>query len=452
MNNPPTQLLPQDLETEQAALGCALIEPGAALIALQHLQPEDFYPEAHQIIFRAMREASRSGPADLVTTGHALRDKDLLERVGGAEYLTALLHTVPTAAHIGRYVDILLDCSRRRQAIKVTGQLLAGLYEGSVTLEDGITRLLAVGEDRHRAPTQDAEAVVRDTAPWQEEYLAADPEPRPPLLGIHEVDRAAGGWETEVIVVFKSQAKFGKTCLLRQAALESARWLRNRHRPERVAVYVLEGSRNSWLLPAYAYLGRVPRRHLRRGGCRQQEGELRERIDAAQAMYAELPILLNTSLFSLDEIIADVLWLQARGIPLCGVFVDYLQCISTGAADPVKQIIQVLDGLVYLRDRTGQPIITGSQVTVKDGEWTTAWGKRIEDKASTVWQLERGPKECKSPDEARRSDVARLICTHARDYQPPATVELYADLDYARFGGAEERPGGPAPRRDWGND
>ncbi|GAG39208.1 unnamed protein product, partial [marine sediment metagenome] len=49
---------PQCLDSEQATLGACLVDPQAALIALGIVGPEDFYREAHRLVFAAMKQAA----------------------------------------------------------------------------------------------------------------------------------------------------------------------------------------------------------------------------------------------------------------------------------------------------------------------------------------------------------------------------------------------------------
>ena len=50
----PHRLPPQNLEAEQCVLGSILLQKGALIKILELLEPEDYYREAHKIIFKAM--------------------------------------------------------------------------------------------------------------------------------------------------------------------------------------------------------------------------------------------------------------------------------------------------------------------------------------------------------------------------------------------------------------
>jgi len=115
---------PQDLGAEQAALGSMLIEPDAVARCLQVLQPEDFYRDAHKIICKAIRSVfERREPVDMVTVSTELRREGSSMTWVGRRYLTALIDTVPTAAHVVRYATIVEDKSTLRKLIHAGSQI-----------------------------------------------------------------------------------------------------------------------------------------------------------------------------------------------------------------------------------------------------------------------------------------------------------------------------------------
>ena len=63
--------------------------------------PEVFYDLRHQTIFSGLAEMYDAREAiDLITLQQRLKDKQLLEEVGGLTYLAALPDTVPSAANL----------------------------------------------------------------------------------------------------------------------------------------------------------------------------------------------------------------------------------------------------------------------------------------------------------------------------------------------------------------
>ena len=99
---------PQNIEAEQSVLGAILIEQSAIAKISDILQPEDFYREAHKLVYRsAMTLFERGEAIDFITVIDMLRREESLERAGGISYITSLANGVPTAANIVFHAKIV---------------------------------------------------------------------------------------------------------------------------------------------------------------------------------------------------------------------------------------------------------------------------------------------------------------------------------------------------------
>src|SRR5215831_9634688 len=96
------RLPPHSLEAEQGVLGCVLLSPNDCMgICIEKFKSgaEVFYDLRHQTIFGVLAEMYDSREAiDLITLQQRLKNKQLLEQVGGIAYLSALPDAVPSAA------------------------------------------------------------------------------------------------------------------------------------------------------------------------------------------------------------------------------------------------------------------------------------------------------------------------------------------------------------------
>src|SRR6266403_4058849 len=103
--------LPHSVEAEQGVLGSMLISPRDVIAeCVEKITDEYFYVPAHQIVYCELVDLWNAAQAiDLITFTQALRDKNLLDVVGGAAFVTSLFTFVPTAANVGYYIDIVRD-------------------------------------------------------------------------------------------------------------------------------------------------------------------------------------------------------------------------------------------------------------------------------------------------------------------------------------------------------
>ncbi|MDR0688360.1 MAG: replicative DNA helicase, partial [Prevotellaceae bacterium] len=115
---------PQALDLEAAVLGAAMLEKDAVVDVLDVLKPESFYKDAHQKIFRAVSSLShRLEPVDIYTVTQELRKENLLEEVGGAQYLSSLTLKVGSAANIDYHAKIIAQKYIQRELIRISSEV-----------------------------------------------------------------------------------------------------------------------------------------------------------------------------------------------------------------------------------------------------------------------------------------------------------------------------------------
>lgn len=109
------------VEAEQAVLGALLIDPSA--MTRISLSPGDFFDDGHRAIFGAIAAevASRRIP-DVVSVFFALKDGGTDDAVGGLKYLNELAQSVPSAANILRYAEIIRERAMLRAVIAATDE------------------------------------------------------------------------------------------------------------------------------------------------------------------------------------------------------------------------------------------------------------------------------------------------------------------------------------------
>lgn len=129
---------PQALDLEQAVLGAIMLERESLDEVIGSISLEDFYKDAHQIIYKMILQLDRDNePIDILTVTEALNKAKNLEEVGGPLYITQLTSKVATAQHIQGHARIIKEKSVQRQLIKFGNDLIKSAYEEDV--EDLIT-------------------------------------------------------------------------------------------------------------------------------------------------------------------------------------------------------------------------------------------------------------------------------------------------------------------------
>ena len=112
---------PHDLEIEVSTLGALMIDNDAIIKVADILVSKDFYRPQHQDIYKVMMELfDKHEPIDILSVTAKLKKKKLLKKIGGAGYLTDLINSVPTAAHIEHYAKIVKENSIRRSLLNAS--------------------------------------------------------------------------------------------------------------------------------------------------------------------------------------------------------------------------------------------------------------------------------------------------------------------------------------------
>jgi hypothetical protein len=116
---------PHDISAEQAALGAMLTSAAAQETVRQALSPDDFYRQAHHIIFKIIVEMMRQGePVDPITVNSKLAANGKTGVTGGAPYLHTLMAAVPTAASAGYYAVLVRQHAVRRRLIEAGTRII----------------------------------------------------------------------------------------------------------------------------------------------------------------------------------------------------------------------------------------------------------------------------------------------------------------------------------------
>ena len=93
-----TSVMPNNLEAEQALLGCLLIDIDTQTDILDKLTEEDFYQESHKLIIGAMKRVfNERKPVDLVTLSDEQENSQSLDKAGGLTYITYLAKLTPSS-------------------------------------------------------------------------------------------------------------------------------------------------------------------------------------------------------------------------------------------------------------------------------------------------------------------------------------------------------------------
>jgi len=137
------KVIPQNIEAEQSVLGAILLENEALPQAIEILPDETpFYKPSHKKIYLAILSLfEKNEPIDLITLSNELKQKDQLEDVGGLDYLSALVDSLPTAANIHSHSKIVKEKALLRRLISVGTDTVNRAYDENEDVDSLLDRV-----------------------------------------------------------------------------------------------------------------------------------------------------------------------------------------------------------------------------------------------------------------------------------------------------------------------
>lgn len=124
------KISPNNIESEQTILGAMIINKNTIYEVIENLKPNDFYKDAHKIIFKTIQKLfSNDIHVDIISLIEYLKKDDLLEASGGAIYITEISNSIATVSNIQTHIKIVKDNSKLRKLIELSNFTLDKVYK-----------------------------------------------------------------------------------------------------------------------------------------------------------------------------------------------------------------------------------------------------------------------------------------------------------------------------------
>jgi replicative DNA helicase len=203
---------PQNLEAESALIGCLLQEERHLDDVADMVRFEDFYSPACATLFASMLELRDGRIAiDKISVVGYLRREKLLDRIGGPQFLTQLMYSIPTVASIEHYAREIAEAAsfrRLAQACRTGLDLAFDQPSPSTVVAADVMALVdtaTAGRDVHANPSG-AESLA------QAFNFALDKGSRKFVTSPFErLNKAIGGFYPGGLYVWAGAPKVGKT-------------------------------------------------------------------------------------------------------------------------------------------------------------------------------------------------------------------------------------------------
>lgn len=421
-------------EAEMSVLGAIMQDRDALKAVRAMLSEEDFYRDAHRLIYAAICDLSdlRGAPVDLITVTNELRRRRQLEDVGSSAYITALIEAVPSVSTVGHYAQRIAEAAHARRVSDAAQQLYISAKDHASGWQEHYEAVKFMME--RTAPGGSArEQTCRSLGDVLEEVARTSvADDGGGLIGAQwpTLNKfLCGGLAPGELCYLGARPRIGKSAMM----LEWARWLAQHGYP--IMVISCEMSLVALGRRIVAQAGAVGASVLRRG---RLGGDDYQRVLNLTEQFRSLPVTMVSGVRTVAGIERAV---ESQRVKPSLMFVDYLQLLNGKGRDQRERIEGVSADLKQLAKSHLLPIVCLSSLRrahadAKDAPPTLSdlrESGELEHDADIILLLHRA-----MSSEGKLSPEALCIIAKARDAEM-GVIKMRFDAAYLRYSETTER-------------
>ncbi len=359
----------QAREAEKAVLGGLMLETERFDSVILKISDKDFHGKDHQLIFESMGELiNENKPLDPLTVSEKLDSKNLLNKIGGKDYLISLATETPTAANLEAYAEIIRQRSVARQLMKANSEIAELInnpqgMDGYSLLDEAERKIFSLNDEANRS--QSSIMSMKELIPKSIDRLHQLAESGSKLLGsstgFKAIDNKLQGLQDGDLIVVAGRPSMGKTALAMNIAENVL--VENDENTGAVLVFSLEMPAESLTTRLLSGMSRLDQQDVRSG--KLDNKQVTQVVEQSKRLR-ELPIYIDdSSLISPMELRARARRVnrqEPNGLSL--IVVDYLQLMQIPGSleNRVNQISEISRSLKSLAKELNVPVLALSQL------------------------------------------------------------------------------------------
>jgi replicative DNA helicase len=329
------------MEAEQSIIGALLLDNQAFDEIGDKLVPQDFFNEAHRILYETLTHQLAQGVAvDVVTLSEELDRQKLAERVGGLAYLAEVANNTPSAANIRRYAEIVHSRALLRRLQAATSEIskLAEMPAGrdvAEVIDQAEALIFEVAQDNVRSGS--GIVSIRPVLSTVMDRLQelADREDQSAITGmttsLTDLDSITGGLQDTDLIVVAGRPGMGKTTL----AVNMAEHIAIVERKP-VAIFTMEMPQTQLAMRMLSSIGRIEHDRLRSGLLTEDEWS---QLTYAFGLLHDAPIFIDETPAVTPSMIRTRCRRLTREHGKLGlVVIDYLQLMASDRSARSNQL------------------------------------------------------------------------------------------------------------------
>ncbi|MCP4482538.1 MAG: replicative DNA helicase [bacterium] len=363
MNEIIDRVPPHNLEAEKAVLGSMLLDQSAVNIATDILKENSFYISAHRIIFRVIADLYNEGrPIDVLIVMDDLERLKILEQMGGKDFLTDLLNSVATSAHVEYYAKIVNEKFILRSLITSATEIITDCYNSDKSatnlLDTAEQKIFDISKQRDKKGFQQISEKTHEAIEKIQSFFKAKKSVTGLKSGFTDFDNMTAGLQPSTLVVVAGRPAMGKTAF----CLNIAENIAIKEKMP-VAIFSLEMSMDELVFRMLCSQARVSAQHAKTGFLPRSAWTP---ITNAAVKLADADIYIDDTpaLSVMDMKSRARRLMMEKGLGL--IIIDYLQLMigRSGKAEFRQQdVSEITRGLKIMAKELSVPVMALSQLS-----------------------------------------------------------------------------------------
>ena len=355
---------PQNIDAEISVLGCGFLEKSALDKIMDEVSDDMFYSEANKTIYKAMKTLHTNNiPVDSNTICNELDKSKSLGAVGGVEYITEIINSVPSTANLNYYIKIIFEKATLRNMIAKTTAIQEECYDEQTPLLDIVENaersILGVYNDRLGRDIKKIQEVLPELQNTIETLAESKTDFTGIRTGFYDFDAMTRGLQKRQVIILAARPGAGKSAFALNIALNAAI-----NEKKSVAFFSLEMGAEEIAKRMFGCVGKIDGDVLKTGKFKNTDWK---KWNEAMSELQDTKFYIDDSAgLTVSEVRRKCRKLKNSDDGLDLIVIDYLQLLSSSAkyaGQRVQEVSEISRDIKKLAMELEVPVIALAQLS-----------------------------------------------------------------------------------------
>ncbi len=372
IQNKPQNKQPSNLEAEQALIGSVLVNNDVIDEVSTFIKPTIFYDPAHVKIYEVIENLNNKGMiANPITLKNYFEKDNMLNEVGGTEYLVKLTRFSGSTKQAIDYAKIIHEMYLRRELVSISEKLSYDTLNANTQEQDAENIIESTERSLFNLAERGSfsqsfiefKKAIDKTIEMATLAMQSDRGIVGVPTGLTDLDEKLGGLHKSDLIILAGRPSMGKTALATNIAYNAAQNILSKQEKSSVAFFSLEMSSEQLSTRILSEQARIKSDSIRQGNVTEEE--INRYIETSRNIY-NLPLFIDET----PAITIATLSNRARRIKrlngLSLIVVDYIQLMRSSSnrnEGRVQEISEITQGLKAIAKELSVPVLALSQLS-----------------------------------------------------------------------------------------